>query len=131
MPIRGAASRTCSSGTGSSTSGAPKPRCARRPAAADCSSEREGCSPSVPQPQCLRLDDAVAVTKRQSTLLRMAMQPGILARGPWEPGQVRVRWRDEVFESEPDKHAEADEAIAALQDRGSPSHDGLAARLAS
>jgi 8-oxo-dGTP pyrophosphatase MutT (NUDIX family) len=41
-----------------------------------------------------------------------------------------VRWHDEVFEAPPGKHAEADVAIAALQDRGSPSHDGMAARLA-
>jgi ADP-ribose pyrophosphatase YjhB (NUDIX family) len=61
----------------------------------------------------------------------MPLEPGILARGPWAPESVRVRWRDEVFESDADKHAQADEAIAALHDRGSPSHDGLAARLAS
>jgi 8-oxo-dGTP diphosphatase len=61
----------------------------------------------------------------------MALEPGILARGPWPPEAVSVRWRDEVFEPHPDRHAEADEAIAALQDRGSPSHDGLAARLAA
>jgi 8-oxo-dGTP diphosphatase len=61
----------------------------------------------------------------------MTFEPGILARGPWPPEAVSVRWRDEVFEPHPDKHAEADVAIAALQDRGSPSHDGLAARLAS
>jgi 8-oxo-dGTP diphosphatase len=59
----------------------------------------------------------------------MSLQPGILARGPWDPGAVRVRWLEEVYESDAEKHAEADEAIAALQDRGSPSHDGLAARL--
>ena len=61
----------------------------------------------------------------------MSYEPGILARGPWSPDAVRVRWRDEVFESHPDKHAEADVALAALQDRGSPSHDGMAARLAA
>ena len=59
----------------------------------------------------------------------MALTPGILARGPWAAEAVNVRWRDEVFEPHPAQAAEADAAIAALQDRGSPSHDGLAARL--
>jgi 8-oxo-dGTP diphosphatase len=55
--------------------------------------------------------------------------PGILARGPWQRGQVAVRWREDSFEPDPDQSAEADRAIAELQDRGSPAHDGLAARL--
>jgi 8-oxo-dGTP pyrophosphatase MutT (NUDIX family) len=54
---------------------------------------------------------------------------GILARGPWERGQVDVRWRDETFEPDASQSAAADRAIAALEDRGSPAHDGLAARL--
>jgi 8-oxo-dGTP diphosphatase len=56
--------------------------------------------------------------------------PGILARGPWQAGQVAATWRDEAFVPDPDREAAADEAIAALADRGSPAHDGLAARLA-
>ena len=61
----------------------------------------------------------------------MAISAGILAQGPWEPAQVTARWREEEFE--PEQHATdaADELLAALRDRGSPSHDGLAARLAS
>jgi 8-oxo-dGTP diphosphatase len=55
--------------------------------------------------------------------------PGILARGPWQCGQVAVRWRDDSFEADADQNAAADRAIAALMDRGSPAHDGLAARL--
>jgi 8-oxo-dGTP diphosphatase len=55
--------------------------------------------------------------------------PGILARGPWQSGQVAARWREESFEPAPGQSAEADRAIAALEDRGSPAHDGLAARL--
>jgi 8-oxo-dGTP diphosphatase len=55
--------------------------------------------------------------------------PGILARGPWQRGQVAVRWHDESFEPAPGQSEEADRAIAALEDRGSPAHDGLAARL--
>jgi 8-oxo-dGTP diphosphatase len=54
---------------------------------------------------------------------------GILARGPWESGQVVVRWREDLFEADAQQNAAADRAIAALEDRGSPAHDGLAARL--
>ena len=59
----------------------------------------------------------------------MTFPPGILARGPWLQGQVEARWHDESFEPAPGQSAEADRAIAALEDRGSPAHDGLAARL--
>jgi 8-oxo-dGTP diphosphatase len=56
-------------------------------------------------------------------------QPEILARGPWPLEQVRASWLDERFEPS-QAHAEAaDAAIAALQERGSPSHDGVSARL--
>ncbi len=60
----------------------------------------------------------------------MAYPPGILARGPWAPERVRVRWREEHFEPTAQHTQAADDAIAALEERGSPSHDGLAARLA-
>jgi 8-oxo-dGTP diphosphatase len=56
--------------------------------------------------------------------------PGILARGPWQTGQVAVTWRDDSFVPDADREAAADAAIAELADRGSPAHDGLAARLA-
>jgi len=56
--------------------------------------------------------------------------PGILARGPWKTDQVASRWREEEYEPPPARSEAADEAIAALADRGSPAHDGLAARLA-
>jgi ADP-ribose pyrophosphatase YjhB (NUDIX family) len=55
---------------------------------------------------------------------------GILARGPWAAARVAAVWRDDSFVPEPECEAAADEAIAALADRGSPAHDGLAARLA-
>jgi len=60
----------------------------------------------------------------------MPASHGILARGPWTPDQVQARWRGDHFE--PPSHAidAADEAIAALRERGSPSHDGVSARLA-
>lgn len=57
--------------------------------------------------------------------------PGILARGPWSVDDVRATWLEEGFEPSPEATAAADAAIAALRDRGSPSHDGVAARLVS
>jgi 8-oxo-dGTP diphosphatase len=59
----------------------------------------------------------------------MPSAPAILARGPWAPEQVQARWRDEHYAAPPERGAAADAAIKALRDRGSPSHDGLAARL--
>jgi 8-oxo-dGTP diphosphatase len=58
-------------------------------------------------------------------------EPGILARGPWPGGQVQTRWREDSFAAAPASDAAADEAIAALAGRGSPAHDGLAARLSA
>jgi 8-oxo-dGTP diphosphatase len=55
--------------------------------------------------------------------------PEILARGPWALEQVKARWRDEHFEPSAEHSRAADAAIAELQQRGSPSHDGVAARL--
>jgi 8-oxo-dGTP diphosphatase len=55
--------------------------------------------------------------------------PEILARGPWTSEQVRTRWREEHFQPSPTHTQAADAAIKSLQDRGSPSHDGMAARL--
>jgi 8-oxo-dGTP diphosphatase len=58
-----------------------------------------------------------------------AEPPDVLARGPWAIEQIRASWRDEQFEP-PSAHSEAaDAAISELQQRGSPSHDGVAARL--
>ena len=59
----------------------------------------------------------------------MTDAPAVLARGPWTADQIEVRWSDERYEAPPENEAAADAAIAALRDRGSPSHDGLAARL--
>jgi 8-oxo-dGTP diphosphatase len=56
-------------------------------------------------------------------------EPDVLARGPWHPEDVVAHWRDEHFDPSPESARAADAAIAALRDRGSPSHDGLAARL--
>jgi 8-oxo-dGTP diphosphatase len=59
----------------------------------------------------------------------VAIAPGLLARGPWSADQIDVQWLSEPFEPEQAAIDAADEALAALRDRGSPSHDGLAARL--
>jgi len=59
----------------------------------------------------------------------VAIAPGLLARGPWAPSQVEVEWLMQPFEPEQGAIDAADEALAALRERGSPSHDGLAARL--
>jgi ADP-ribose pyrophosphatase YjhB (NUDIX family) len=56
-------------------------------------------------------------------------QPEILARGPWPLEQVKAHWREQSFEPSEEYARAADAAIAALQQRGSPSHDGVAARL--
>jgi 8-oxo-dGTP diphosphatase len=57
--------------------------------------------------------------------------PGVLARGPWPPERIAVSWRAEIYEPGEAQTVEADRAIAALAERGSPSQDGLAARLAA
>lgn len=61
----------------------------------------------------------------------MASHNGLLlARGPWSPEQVTAAWLEEPFVPDAADTAAADAALAALRERGSPSHDGLAARLA-
>lgn len=59
----------------------------------------------------------------------MADAPALLARGPWSLDDVEATWRDDAYEAPADLDAAADAAVAALRDRGSPSHDGVAARL--
>jgi ADP-ribose pyrophosphatase YjhB (NUDIX family) len=59
----------------------------------------------------------------------MADTPSMLARGPWSADQVTVTWLEEQYEPPPEISARADEAVAALAERGSPSHDGLAGRI--
>ncbi len=56
--------------------------------------------------------------------------PALLARGPWPAGCVEAVWEDAPYRPTPDQAAAADAAISALRERGSPSHDGVAARLA-
>jgi 8-oxo-dGTP diphosphatase len=57
-------------------------------------------------------------------------QAEILARGPWPVDRVKVHWLVDQFQPSAAHTAAADAAIKSLQDRGSPSHDGVAARLA-
>jgi ADP-ribose pyrophosphatase YjhB (NUDIX family) len=54
----------------------------------------------------------------------------VLARGPWELEQLDVSWERRPFEPSASDTAAADVALNALRERGSPSHDGFAARLA-
>jgi ADP-ribose pyrophosphatase YjhB (NUDIX family) len=61
----------------------------------------------------------------------MAEQGSLLARGPWRPGQVESVWREERWEPEADVERLADAAVDELRERGSPAHDGEAARLAA
>ena len=61
----------------------------------------------------------------------MSAAPGLLARGPWPERRVSAQWAQETFEPAPEHTAAADLAVAALAARGSPSHDGLSARLVS
>jgi len=43
--------------------------------------------------------------------------------------QIRAHWREQEFEPSPAHTEAADAAIRGLHERGSPSHDGVAARL--
>ncbi len=61
----------------------------------------------------------------------MANTPGLLARGPWDPADLEVSWREDVFAPPPSAVEAADAALDELRERGSPSHDGLAGRLAT
>ena len=59
-----------------------------------------------------------------------APAPNILARGPWAPDNVAVSWSDEPWRAPPELERAADAEVDALKARDSPSHDGMAARLA-
>ncbi|MGH2891963.1 MAG: NUDIX hydrolase [Solirubrobacteraceae bacterium] len=60
----------------------------------------------------------------------MSLPTGLLARGPWVPDDIEVNWSDQPYAAPAEVIEEADRVLAELRDRGSPSHDGLAARLA-
>ena len=65
-----------------------------------------------------------------ATVVRMPTVPRLLARGPWDPTQVDVSWLNETFQPDESATEAADLAVHSLRKRGSPSYDGLAARLA-
>jgi 8-oxo-dGTP diphosphatase len=54
----------------------------------------------------------------------------ILARGPWDPARVSAVWRADPWEDPGPGTEAADVELERLRARGSPSYDGLAARLA-
>jgi ADP-ribose pyrophosphatase YjhB (NUDIX family) len=59
----------------------------------------------------------------------VGVSPGVLARGPWQPAQVDVAWREDPFDPPEAATEAADLALDELRRRGSPSHDGFAARM--
>jgi ADP-ribose pyrophosphatase YjhB (NUDIX family) len=59
----------------------------------------------------------------------MAAPHTILAQGPWRPDAVTTTWREDPYKASELNELAADAAIEKLRQRGSPSHDGLAARL--
>jgi 8-oxo-dGTP diphosphatase len=59
----------------------------------------------------------------------MSLPPGLLARGPWQPAEVQVSWSEQPFAASREATDAADRLLDGLRDRGSPAHDGLAARL--
>src|SRR5688500_6781691 len=61
----------------------------------------------------------------------MTEQGRLLARGPWAPAQVESVWLEERWEPAADVERLADVAVEQLRERGSPAHDGEAARLAA
>ncbi len=61
----------------------------------------------------------------------MAPSAEILARGPWQPGDIQITWRHDPFKPNAAASAEADRLLEKLRERGSPTHDGLAARMVS
>jgi 8-oxo-dGTP diphosphatase len=61
----------------------------------------------------------------------VTVSPGLLARGPWKPSQVDVSWRPDPFLPAQSAIDAADTALDELRRRGSPSHDGYAARMSA
>ena len=57
--------------------------------------------------------------------------PDVLARGPWQRSDLEISWRSDAFEPGAVASAEADRLLERLRERGSPSYDGLAARMVS
>jgi 8-oxo-dGTP pyrophosphatase MutT (NUDIX family) len=60
----------------------------------------------------------------------VTVQASLLARGPWDPERVESVWRSDEWQAPAELEARADAAVDELRERGSPAHDGTAARLA-
>jgi 8-oxo-dGTP diphosphatase len=60
----------------------------------------------------------------------VTVQASLLARGPWAPECVEAVWRADCWRPPADVERRADAAVEELRERGSPAHDGTAARLA-
>src|SRR4051812_35024886 len=67
---------------------------------------------------------------RLDNLAGVALQASLLARGPWAPERVESIWREGGSDPPAEVDRAADAAVAQLRERGSPAHDGVAARLA-
>jgi ADP-ribose pyrophosphatase YjhB (NUDIX family) len=55
----------------------------------------------------------------------------LLARGPWSPEHIESTWLPDRWQPPEDIERRADAAVDELRERGSPAHDGEAARLSS
>lgn len=77
-------------------------------------------------PRCASFTSLAGVSAQPESA---SQAPEILARGPWELHSVSARWREDAFVPTAEQTSAADAAISELQQRGSPSHDGVAARL--
>ena len=68
---------------------------------------------------------------RRLTLAPWPPPPRSWPAGPGQPGDIQIAWRPDPFEPGADASAEADRLLEELRERGSPSYDGLAARMVS
>src|SRR3954452_5834559 len=59
----------------------------------------------------------------------MSLSTGLLARAPWTPDDVTWAWTADPWQPPEEATRDADAQLDALRERGSPAHDGLAARL--
>ena len=69
-------------------------------------------------------------TRSLSNLAVVTIDATLLARGPWPAERVTSVWREARWEPPADLDRSADAAVEGLRERGSPAHDGEAARLA-
>ena len=115
--------------------GGPKPRCpARNAAAARAARPPPAARPRSPSPSASaprRPHRRASLSAPVPSSLSGTAGPGILARGPWAPDDVERALARGAVRAAPAATEAADAALDELRERGSPSHDGLAARLPS